>query len=257
MGRAQHGWMETRASLLNSSIIAAIAIICGLLFSMWPVAALAADNTASTAGRAQNEAGDQVLELPRVYGNTAQPPDGSPAASADDANQSAAQSTPDDSDSQDSSGQNGAVAANSPDADGSMQQQGTYDQNDGQSLAGNGQNPSPDDSNAPPEQVGSVNEYQQQQANAGPAVVYVPVPIRPIYPDPPLYPPYPPPLYRAPVYAGPGIANPFPVVPGFHGYGGSSVFARPGLNSVMPRGPMTSTMPAPMLHGFAGGMFRR
>ncbi|MGH8012681.1 MAG: hypothetical protein ACREQ4_09295 [Candidatus Binataceae bacterium] len=249
-----------------ASLMLAVAIACAILATRL---ALAGSDQKSTPPSSAEDpvdldtASNKVLELPRVY-QGATDVDGSPAT-ADSSNDNAQQ---DDGTGNNSNSalQNAAANPDKNAADGSGSENspstgvpaGNAVANNsvsGNSLGNsNNRNTESDaDAASPLAPVGNVNQYQQQ-ADAGPAVVYVPVPVGvgPIYPRLPYPRPfYPPPVYRAPVF-GPGIANPMPVVPGYHGFG--------GMTSVMPAGPMTSTMPAPMIMrgGFgAGRMFRR
>lgn len=220
------------------------AIVCCALICAWPVFAGAPDDSidatpsASDTWQQVDESNGQVLELPQVY-------DGSSADADDDSSTAASAADNQDQDSQDQYGQNADGQAREGDS--------TQAQAD----------PSAADGDSPPEQVGSVDDYQKQQAY-GPSVVYIP--IGPNYG--PMGPSYTPPRYaqrRYPSgwYQAPPVVPRMPMmVPGFHGVppGNSVMPAAGGMTSVMPARPMmprTGFTPFTRSFGAGGGMFRR
>ncbi|MGH7916345.1 MAG: hypothetical protein ACREQE_02665 [Candidatus Binataceae bacterium] len=251
-----------------ASLMLAVAIGCAILATRM---ALAGSDGRAAPPSSENPvdldtASDKVLELPRVYQGAIAPEGNQPAADSSnnaaqqdrgadnnsDADVQSAATNPGDQNTSDASGSEGQPSTGAPADGSSVNNAANGNSLSGNAVASNGSSESDADA-ASRVPVGNMNEYQQQQADAGPAVVYVPVPVGvgPIYPRPLYRPPVYRPVYRAPAF-GPGIANPMPVVPGYHGFG--------GMTSVMPAGPMTSTMPAPMIMrgGFGGrGMFRR
>ncbi|MGH7932017.1 MAG: hypothetical protein ACREQN_02500 [Candidatus Binataceae bacterium] len=211
----------------------ATAILCGVLLCAWPVFAGSADEDAPTPSsdtwQQVDESNGQVLELPQVYnGDSATASDDSSAADSAD-------------DGQDQNAQN--ANAQPPDAN-NAQAQADPD------AAANGD---------APDQVGSIDDYQNQQIY-GPSVVYIPTGPNygPLYARPGYPMGYPRGWYQTPP-AVPRMGMPA-MVPGFHGI-------PPGTSVLPPRGGMTSIMPVrPMMprgvfsnrpFRASGGMFRR